>query len=154
MNTKSTRSQSSTVALLEHLYQITATEANTVRAMLPKVESESATFKSELTLWLSGCEALNARAGALMSEAGDLPPKDSMMSRMTAKITSSLDTLTDSSVGHIAELLLQNATASMADAVRLLREFENTTASEASLALARDVIKHEEEQVERIKDFL
>ncbi len=154
MNTKNTQAQSSTVTLLEHLYQTAATEADVVRALLPKIESEDANFKSELSLWLSGCESLAARANALMSEAGGAPLRDSLMNRMTAKVSSSLETLMDSSVGHVADLLLQNATVTVTDTVRLLREFENTTASEAALALARDVIRLEEDQAEKMKRYL
>lgn len=154
MNASSTKAKSSTVTLLEHLYQAAATEADTVRALLPKIESEDAKFKSELSLWLSSCESLAARANALMSEAGEIPLEDSLMNRMTAKVTSSLSTLMDSSVSHIAELLLQHATAAMTDAVRWLREFENSTASEAALTLTRDLIKHEEDHAERMKEYL
>lgn len=154
MNTKTAQAKSSTVALLEHVYQITAAEADTVRALMPKVESEDATFKSELTLWLGSCESLASRANALLSEACEMPLEGSLSSRMTAKVATTMNTLLDSSVSHIAELLLQHATATMTDAVRTLREFENTTASEAALALARDLIRHEEEHADRMKRYL
>ncbi|MBO5897590.1 MAG: hypothetical protein J6R04_01130 [Clostridia bacterium] len=154
MKTRNAQAKSSTVSLLEQVYQITAAEADTVRALLPKVESEDATFKSELTLWLGGCESLATRANALLSKAGELTLEGSLTSRMTAKVATSMNTLMDSSVGHIAALLLQYANATMTDAVRILREFENTTASEAALTLARDLIQHEEAYAERMKGYL
>jgi hypothetical protein len=154
MNTKAAQAKSSTVSLLEHLYSITATEADTIRALLPKVKSEDATFKSELTLWLGGCEAMAARANTLLSEAGEIPREGGLSSRMAAKVATSMNTLMDSSIAHIAELLLQAATTTMTQAVRTLREFENSTASEASLSLARDLIKHEEAHAERMKGYL
>lgn len=154
MNTKATPAKSSTVSLLEQCFQAIAAEADTIRALMPKVESEDATFKSDLTLWLGDTTALAARVGALMNEVGEAPLESGLMSRMTAKVATSMNTLMDSSVSHIAELLLQHATATMTDAIRALREFENSTASEAALALARDLIKHEETHAERMKRYL
>jgi hypothetical protein len=95
-----------------------------------------------------------ARANTLLSEAGEIPREGGLSSRMAAKVATSMNTLMDSSIAHIAELLLQAATTTMTQAVRTLREFENSTASEASLSLARDLIKHEEAHAERMKGYL
>ena len=77
-----------------------------------------------------------------------------LWSRMTAKVGVAMSTLTDTSHSRLASLVIEQSTAGMNEAIRLLREFENTDASEAALALARDVIAFEEKNIALFKRHL
>jgi hypothetical protein len=115
---------------------------------------EDAKFKSDVTLQLSQYETFAARINTMLSEEGGEEHSDSMMRRMSAKLTMALGTLTDSSVSHLADMIIQGATVSITDTTRILREYENTTAAEAAIALARDIIRTEEESIERMRGYL
>jgi hypothetical protein len=57
----------------------------------------------------------------------------------------------DSTATHLAEMLVEGATMGVNDMLRVLREAENTSASEAALRLARDVCEYEEKLVEEMR---
>ena len=76
------------------------------------------------------------------------------MQKVGAKVGCAMNTLLDSSVSHIADMVLQGSTMGMSDTIKLIREYENTNASEASLALAREMVSFEEQNIERLKAYL
>jgi hypothetical protein len=51
-------------------------------------------------------------------------------------------------------MVIQGSTMGMNDTIKLMREFENTGASEVSLSLARDIVGFEEQNIERMKAYL
>ena len=146
--------RSATAELLVLLYQHVKTGADTVSALLPKVKSEDVAFKSALSQQLQGYEALAARIHALQHEQGEEGSRDTLMNKLSTKLGAAMDTLMDDSVSHLADTLIRRATAGMTEATRLLREYENTSASEASLSLARDVIRQEEHSIQGMKRHL
>jgi hypothetical protein len=73
---------------------------------------------------------------------------------MTAKVGVAMSTLTDASTSHLADMVIQGSTMDMNESIKLLREFENTDASEGSLALVRDIIAFEEKNIEQLKGYL
>ena len=146
--------KTTTAELLDRLYKNVKMGSDLIISLLPRVESEDSKFKSDLTLQLSGYESLAQRINGLRREAGEQALEDTMMNKMTAKVSTAMATLMDSSVSHMADMLLKGSTANITDTIKLIREFENTTASEGSLALARDTVKLEEQNVERMKAYL
>ena len=149
-----TQNKESTVQLLDQLFKHVKMSSQTLLAMLPRVESEQAKFKSELTLMLNDYESIAHRINSTRGEIGEQAEDASLMTKITARVTTAMATLMDSSVSHMAQLLIEECTRSMTDTVKAIREFENTTASEASLALAREVVTLEEKNVERLKAYL
>ncbi len=150
----SAKTKSSTAELLEQLFKNIKMGSDSIVALLPKVENEDSKFKSDLTLQLNGYESLVNRINGLFREAGEEAKQDSLMTKMTAKVGTAMSTLMDSSVSHMADMLIQGSTTNMNDTIKLIREFENTTASEGSLAIAREIVKFEEENIARMKPYL
>lgn len=148
------KTMSATAEMLEKLYKNVKMGADSITALLPKIESEDAKFKSDLTMQLSGYEELATRINTILREAGEQPREDSLMTKMSAKMGTAMNTLMDDSVSHIADMIIQGSTMGITDTIKVLREYENTSASEKSLALARDIIKFEEQNVERMKAYL
>jgi hypothetical protein len=73
---------------------------------------------------------------------------------MTAKVSTAMETLMDSSISHLADMVIQGSTMNMNETIKLLREYENSDTSEASLSLVRDIIGFEEQNIERMKAYL
>lgn len=152
MSTAKTRS--ATAEMLEKLYKNVKMGADSIVALLPKIKSEDTAFKSDLTVQHSCYEDFATRINDILSKAGEEAKEDSMMTKMSAKMGTTMNTLMDDSVSHIADMIIQGSTMGVTDTIKLLREYENTSASEASLALAREIVKFEEENIERMKSYL
>ena len=146
--------KSATAELLERLHKTVRMGADSTMALLPKPDKEATGLKSELTVCLDGYEKFTHRIEALLREGGEQALNDSLWNKMTAKVGVAMSTLTDTSPSHLASMVIEGATMSMKDSIKLLREFENTDASEASLALVRDVIAFEEKNIEQFKRYL
>ena len=146
--------KSSTVELLEHLYKNIRMGADSVMALLPKLDREAMSLKSDLTVQLDGYEKFSNRINTLLREGGEKTEGDSLWNKMSAKVGVTMSTLTDTTMSHLADMVIQGSTMNMNESIQLLRKFENTDASEASLALVRDIIGFEEQNVEQLKRYL
>ncbi len=150
----SATTKSATLDLLERLYKNIKMGSDSIISLLPKIGGEDTKFKSDLTVQLEGYETFAKRINTLLGEANESPCEESMMTKMSAKLGTTMSTLMDFSVSHIADMMIQGSTMGVTDTIKLLREFENTNASEGALALARDIVKFEEKNIERIKAYL
>ncbi len=148
----SSGTKTATAELLGKLFKNVKMGSESIIGLLPKVEDVK--FKSDMTLQLNGYESFAAKINALLRDAGEKPEEESMMTKVSAKIGSTMNTLMDSSVSHLADMMIQGSTMGVTDTIKLLREFENTNASETALGLARDIIKFEEQNIERLKPYL
>ena len=146
--------KSSTVELLEHLYKNIRMGADSVMPLLPKLDREATGLKSDLRVQLDGYEKFTNRINTLLREGGEKSESDTLWNKMSAKVGVAMSTLTNASTSHLADMVIQGSTANMNESIKLLREFENTDASEASLALVRDIIGFEEQNVEQLKRYL
>lgn len=150
----SAKIKSATAELLEHLYQNVKMGADSIRALLPRVESEDAKFKSDLTMQLGIYEDFAQRINTLLGEEDCEALSDRLMTKMSASLGAAMGTLLDQSVSHMADLVIRGATMGITDTTRTLREYEDTPASECALDLARDMIRAEQESIERMKAYL
>jgi hypothetical protein len=62
--------------------------------------------------------------------------------------------LRDATAAHIAEMMVERATADVNEILRALREAENTAVSESALRIARDLCRFEEKNAEDMKEYL
>ena len=65
-----------------------------------------------------------------------------------------MNTMTDATTSHLAQMVIEGDTMGITELTRLVREHENTSCSEATLALVRDAIRFLEDAVERTKAYL
>lgn len=146
--------KNSTAQLLEELYKNVKMGSDSILSLLPKIEREDSAFKSDLTLQLDGYERYANRINTLFRQSGEDARDDSLWNKMSARVGSAMGTLMDSTVSHIADMVIQGSTMNMDETIRLLRQFENSNAGEDSLTLARDLIRFEEQNIERLKAYL
>ena len=80
--------------------------------------------------------------------------EENPMTKLWASVGMAMNTLTDSSDSHIAQMIAEGSTMGITDGIKLLRDYENTDVSEEALAFARDVIQFEEHNLEKAKSYI
>ena len=140
------------ITLLQTVYKSIRSQTNLILDLMPRVRNEA--LKSDMTVALSAYEAFASRAAKRLSEEGTKPVEDSMLDKMGAKWSTVKETLRDRSEGNVAKLLAQSAKTSAEELKKELREAENSTVSEASLRLIRDLCAFEEKNAEDLKQYL
>lgn len=111
-------------------------------------------LRGEMTAQLDGYEKYAGQVSKMISEQGSAPKEEGFISKLSSKLNMNLNTMTDTTDSHVAEVLINEATAGVADMTRIVREFENSSCSEASLKLAREIAAFEEKNITDFKKFL
>jgi len=138
--------------LLQAVYKNVKTASDSILNLMPRVKDEK--LKSDLTVQLSAYEAFASRAAKLLAKEGVSPVEEGTVSKLSAKWSAMMETMKDSSAAHVAEMMVEGATAGINDMLKEIREAETTTASEESLRLARDLCRFEEKNAEDMKNYL
>lgn len=138
-----------TAEVLTAVYKNVKMASDAILNLMPKVNDKD--LKSDMTVQLSAFEAFASRAAKLLAEEGVKPEEEGIFARMSAKWSTLMNTMRDSTATHLAEMLTEGATMGVNDMLRTLREAENTGVSERALRLARDVCAFEEKIVEDMR---
>lgn len=141
-----------TADLLQDVYKNVKMAEESILHLMPKVKSEK--LKSDLTVQVSVYEAFASRAAKLLGEEGVKPEDENMLTKMSTKWGIMMNTAKDSSSAHLVQMMIEGTTMGVTEMLRKIREAENTSVSEASLRLARDVCAFEEKTVEEMKAYL
>lgn len=141
-----------TEVLLQAVYKNVKMASDSILNLMPHVKDEK--LKSDLTVQLSAYEAFASRAAKLLAKEGVKPVEEGIMTKLSAKWATMMDTMRDSTASHIAEMMVEGATMGVNDILKQIREAENTQASESALRLARDLCRFEEKNVEDMKNYL
>ena len=138
--------------LLGELYKNVKMGADSLIDIMSKADDKS--FREELTAQLARYEEYAAKLEKALTGDGVKPKQENIMARMSAKVGMAMNTMTDSSISHLAQMVIEGATMGTTELTRLVREYENTNCSEEALKLARDIIKYEEATIESMKKYL
>lgn len=141
-----------TKLFLDSLYKNVKMGAESIIDLLPKVKSEQ--LRTEMTSELEQYEAFAGEICAMLEAEGEKPEGESFISKVGVKMGVMMNTLVDDTESHIAEMMIKGSTMGITDTTKLVRENENTSCSEEALLLARKIIKRQEENIDRLKDFL
>lgn len=141
-----------TKRFLDALYKNVKMGADSIIDLMPKVEDEN--MRAEMTAELEHYEGFAKEIRTLLFEDGLEPKDEGLMAKMGVKMGVMMNTMMDNTSSHIADIMIQGATMGITDTTKLVRENENSSCSEAALALARRIIKYEEDSIERLKEFL
>jgi hypothetical protein len=147
-----TATKNSTVELLSKCYKNVSMGRDSTLDLMEKVSDSL--LKSDMTKQLNGYEGMIRKINEHLSAAGSEAKEESFITKMSAKVGAAFNTMMDDSPSHIADMMIQGSTMGMTDTTKLLREYENTDASEAALSIARSIVKFEEENIERMKKHL
>ena len=141
-----------TAELIQAVYKNVKMASDSILNLMPKVQDEK--LKSDMTVQLSAFEAFASRAAKMLAEEGVKPEEEGMMTKMSAKWGTMMNTMRDSTSSHLAAMMIEGATMGVNDMIRELREAENSNASESALRLARDVCAFEEKIIQEMKSYL
>ena len=111
-------------------------------------------LRDELTRQLDTYEKYSAKASKMLFSAGETPKEENIMSKMARNVGMTMNTLTDSSESHIAEMMIEGATMGVTENLKLIRRFEKKGVSEEAMSLARDTVSFMEDSVEHLKKYL
>ena len=76
------------------------------------------------------------------------------MVKLWSSVGMAMETMTDSTDSHLAQLVAEGSSMGITDSIKLLRDYENKSVSEEALAFAREIIKFEEHNLEIAKSFI
>ena len=137
---------------LAEIYKNVKMGADSIVNVLSKVEQGD--LRDELTREIKEYEEYAHKAEKMIYDMGDTPKEENIIAKMSAKLGMAMNTMTDSTPNHIAQMVIEGATMGITELIRLIRENENGDCSEKALKLAKDVVAFEEDTVERMKKFL
>lgn len=138
--------------MLDQLYKNVKMGSDSIIKLLNKVSDSK--FKTDLTDQLDGYEGFASKAKERLKTLGYEAKEENAMTKMWTNMGMMMNTLTDSSDSHIAQMVAEGSTMGITDGIKLLREYENTDVSEQALSLVRDVIQFEEKNLERAKSYI
>ena len=147
-----TMQKTASESLLGEVYKEMKMGSTSLTDILAKITDTK--FREELTRQIDEYEKLAKTASDRLLDCGVTPKEENIMARMSAKLGMAMNTMTDSTTSHLAQMVIEGNTMGITELTRLVREHENTSCSEPTLALARDAIRFLEDAVERTKAYL
>lgn len=141
-----------TPEMLCYIYKNVKMGSDAIITLMPKVENNE--FRTALTEQLNGYERFARSAEKQLTPLGVEPKEEPAMKKMASKMGITFNTLTDSSVGKMAEMLMQGSMMGIIDMTKHVREFEGEGCHEQALKLGRDLITFEQDNIEKMKEFL
>ena len=122
---------------------------------IPQVLSlpQSGAMRRALNTQLKEYKKIAAEAQAHAQALGVTVPEPSQTSRAMSAIMLRMQTMTDRSTSHLAELMIHGSTMGTVQMTRNLNQFQNS-ADTTSLALGRRLLETEERNIQQMKKYL
>ena len=149
MEATKVRSRADTLACI---YEKVKMGADSIVNLLPKVEDTR--LKSDMSVQLSGYEEFAARARKELQEMGVEAEEKGFMTKAMAKVGMEFNTMMDTSISHIAEMMIQGSNMGMIEMNKLLNTCERCDSEDGAVGLAREIVAFEEKNLERMKKYL
>jgi hypothetical protein len=138
--------------MLDRMYKNVKMGSDSMINIMSRVKDSG--LRQELTSQLDTYEKYGKQVGKMICDEGGKPKEEGIMTKMSAKLGMAMNTMTDSTTSHLAQMVIEGATMGMTDMTKIVREFENRPCSEASLKLAREIATFEENSIKDLKKFL
>lgn len=138
--------------MLDRMYKNVKMGSDSMINIMSRVRDSK--LREELTAELDKYEAYGKQVSDMIYDAGGKPKEENLMTKMSAKIGMAMNTMTDSTTSHLAQMVIEGATMGMTDMTKIVREYENRGCGEAPLKLAREIASFEDRSIERMKKFL
>lgn len=144
--------KSANAELLDKMYKNVKMGSDSMINVMSRVSDEG--LRRELTSQLAKYEDYSKLVSQMIYDRGGKPKEENIVTKLSAKMGMAMNTMTDSTTSHIAQMVIEGATMGMTDMTTTLREYENTNCSEDALRLARDIATFEDNSIEKLKKFL
>ena len=140
-----------TRALLELIYKNAEMGRLTIPELIKLSSDEK--FTASLKEQLSDYESLSAEASRMIRELyGEEPNGVNLLDKMRTEITLRMSTFRDTSVPHIADMLVKGNSMGITDMAKQLKTYR--MASEEARGLANRLLKAQERNLDNMKGFL
>ncbi len=141
-----------TPELLCYIYKNVKMGSDAIITLLPKIEDEA--FRKALTAQLDGYEKFAKEAENQLTPMGIKPKEEPMMKKMGSKVGIMMNTMTDTTSSHMAEMMIKGSTMGITDMTKKVREFEGDGCPDKALSLGRELIRFEQDNIEKMKEYL
>ncbi|MCH3971899.1 MAG: hypothetical protein LKE53_03875 [Oscillospiraceae bacterium] len=137
--------------ILDEVYKVCSMGAQAADLLLPKVEDSN--MRNQIMSQLGNYEETERRAKKLLTNKGKAPKEGSKpMQKAMLWGGIQMNTLADSSAGHLAEMMIQGTEMGIVDLQKRLNDLPE--ADSDSRKLAEDLIREEEKSIEQLKGML
>ncbi|MEF9915997.1 MAG: hypothetical protein RR275_05065 [Lachnospiraceae bacterium] len=137
--------------MLNFIYQNTQMGVTTLNQLIEIVDNVD--MNKQLEKQRKEYKTIHEKAKDMLHENGYDEQSISMFETMSAYIMINMKTLTDKSVSHIAEMLVQGSNMGIIDATKKIKEYEKI-AEKDIVDLMKKLLEIEEENAEKLKMYL
>ena len=149
MEATEVRSREDTLACI---YENVKMGADSIINLLPKVEDGR--LKSDMSVQLSGYEKFATRARDELKKMGVEAEEKGFMTKTMAKVGMEFNTMMDTSISHIAEMMIQGSNMGIIEMNKCINTCARYGCEDGAVGLAREIVEFEEKNLERMKKYL
>lgn len=142
---------SSNIKLLDYIYQNSEMGTDTISQLMEK--NKDSDFHEHLQAQWQEYKSINEEARKILNENGVDEKGIGSFEKMRTYLMINMQTLTDNSVSHIAEMLILGSNMGVVDAIKKVNEY-GEHADDNVVALMNRLKAFEENNVERLKKYL
>jgi len=147
---KESNSMNGNVELLNYIYQNSQMGTDTIEQLLNKVEDTE--FKNQLQSQYDEYKEIHETARNLLNKSGYDEKGIGAFEKMKTYLMINMQTLTDNSTSHIAEMMIIGSNMGIIDAIKNTKKYKD--AEPEILSLMENLKAFEENNVSMLKKFL
>ncbi len=136
--------------LLNEVYRAAKMGQHAINAVLPKVTNIQ--LRDKIESQYDAYSRIATKSGRMLRSNNAEPEKTSLMQRIGLWSSVQMNTLTDNSTSHIAEMMIQGSTMGITDMTKKLSELDEADAG--ARELAEEYIGCEQKHIESMKKYL
>lgn len=136
--------------MLNFIYQNSQMGVRTIEQLLEIAEDEE--FRKHLKAQYEEYEAIHNQAAELLNQHGFDEKGISALEKLRTYLMINMQTLTDKSSSHIAEMLIIGSNMGIIDAIKNLKRYQDVEPQIRDLM--ERLLKFEEDNVQQLKKFL
>ena len=140
------------MTMLNFIRQNTQMGRQGIMDVLPKVENENSSFTGALNQQMREYESIYAEADKMLGELGGQRENISAMSKISSQMMTTMKTMTDSSVSHIADMMIQGSSMGVTKIIQHQKDYDQSNPRIS--ALADKLLRTEQKKIEELKKFL
>ena len=139
--------------LLTHIYETADMGAYTITTLINKLKDKENKIKFMLEKEIKGYEKYINISGKLLEKNDIKPKKTSLMAKMGSNIGIMKETMKDNSDGAIAQMLVEGITMGITVMSAKINSYRKI-ADKKTLKLAREFLEFQENEVEKLKEYM
>ena len=147
---QATQSTQSNVDLLNTVYQNAKMGADSIDYIFPKIKNNH--LKKDLAAQMAGYLQFINRVSSKFDDMGSSPNDTFLLTKMPSMAYMKLKMYVDNSESHIAEVMIENSTASMIESQKIFNQCKNLDVEISQLAC--ETIYFEQKNINKLRNYL